>query len=180
MITNSNTTQPNAATQYSVDDEPTASFHALLNKRIVQSELEDLPPHGDVAMLVTATTPHSKDAYYVIPSDDPAECGAMCATIASHMEAQGVVAAAMTSTTINRQTGDEAVVVMASDGDGTEEAWIAQVERDGVNAPTLSEWERVDMGGRFMFMLHVGVGNNAGVCRLAQRDGVPPDYTRPS
>ena len=68
----------------------------------------------------------------------------------------------------------------SSDPDHSEEAWIAQVERDGVNAPTLSEWEQVDMGGRFMFMLHVGVGNNAGVCRLAKRDGVPPEFTRPS
>ena len=144
-MTNNNTTQPNAAMQYSVDSEPTASCQALLNKRIVQSELEDLPPHGDVATLVTTTTPHSKDAYYVIPSDDPGECGTMCAALASHMEAQGAVAAAMTSTIIVRETGDEAVVVMASDGDGTEEAWVAQVERDGVNAPTLSEWERVDM-----------------------------------
>lgn len=73
-------------------------------------------------------------------------------------------------------TGRESVVVVASDRSGGEEIWTAKVSRDDAAVPLLGAWQRLSRPGRFMFMLHVGVGSMEAVNRIATSEGVPPEF----
>lgn len=157
------------------DQDMTAALHASLHKGAIEGEITGLAPEGDVMRIVTFA---SDDSYYSAPLDlpgDQLERDHFCTLLATELHEHGARAAGLSATTANRVDGSESILVIAADTEGGQEAWIANIIR-GHHAPQLTEWERVAMGGTFMFMLCAGVGNMTGLVEIVEREGYPPAF----
>ncbi len=160
-------------------DDMTAALHASLHKGAIEQETTGLAPERDVMRFITFA---SDDAYYSAPVDLPGdyvELGHFCTLLAGELHKHGARAAGFSCTGLSSADASgersESILVIAADTTGGQEAWIADIIRSH-GAPKLTEWERIEMGGTFMFMLCAGVGNMTGMVEIVEREGYPPAF----
>ncbi len=157
----------------------TAALHASLHKGAIEREITGLAPDGDAMRFITFA---SDDAYYSARVDLPGdylELGHFCTLLAGELHRHGARAAGFSCTGVSsgdvNGDGNESILVIAADSTGGQEAWIANIIRSH-GAPKLTEWERIAMGGTFMFMLCAGVENMTGMVEIVEREGYPPAF----
>jgi hypothetical protein len=157
-------------------DDLAARSHAESHKAAIEREMDELRAAADISPFMTFAT---DDTLYSSALEIPEARLArdqFCVLLASTLRDKGARAVALSLTCVARGGGVEAAYVTAIDAEDNEEAWQARIIRRNGRSPVLGKWQRVDMGGTFMFMLHVAVNNTAGIDTHIERHGVPPAF----
>ncbi len=158
-----------------------ASFHAYYHRESVEGELAAYPPTGRLPMLVTASTTNDQFVTYnaIMPRGDAQEV-AFCRSFAVTLFSDDACAAGASYTAVPDADGYERMCVLASDREGGDETWLARIIRNDTQPPRLTDWERVAGPSMFMFLLHAGVYNTAGLDAMfaETEDPQAPDAKR--
>jgi len=134
-----------------------ASLHADILKQRLEEELAALPPDGNVTPRLTASNEDGLSLYGLEMPNDTAARHAHCHAVSSRLQADHTLAAGFGFTTIVRGSGHELACVIASDCNGSEEAWNAQIVRSHTTSPRVTHWESVAPAGSFFSMLRAGL-----------------------
>jgi len=150
-----------------------AAFYAYYQRLVVEDELRCAAPDGVVRHLLVAGIEEDRIACEMNLPEAADERRDYCYEVAEEVALEVPVAAVMSCPGVSHANAREIVLVFASDRAGGHEAWAAEITRGHDQPPQVGEWEPVEVGGAYAFMVHIVVGNLAGMRAHVESGGVP-------